>query len=216
MKPKVLPTYLVVDVSNSMTPHQDTLNETLDKLHATLAESPRVSEFAHVSIIAFSTTPQVVVEMTNMERVPAVPEMTCNGVTNYGAAFDLVRERVDIDVPALNAQDKSVLRPAVFFLTDGEPNDSRWKDAFARLVDPAWSRHPHVITYGFGAAPTAVLSKIATKMAFRADAGTDQRTALSEAINSLLNSLVASSSTTSMQIPTSAPGYTAIPLEYMD
>ncbi|MFG1997575.1 VWA domain-containing protein [Spirillospora sp. NPDC048911] len=216
MKPKCLPTYLVVDVSSSMFPHQDMLNRTLDKLHASLTQSPRVSEFAHMSIIAFSTQPQVVIEMTDMEYVPAMPEVMCNGLTNYGAAFDLVRQRIDLDVADLNAQGKAVLRPAVFFLTDGAPSDPGWEQSFQRLIDRTWNRHPHVITYGFGAAPEMVLGKVATKAAFVADGSSDQDAALAAAINSLLNSLVASSQAGEMQIPIRAEGYRTVPLEYMD
>src|SRR4051794_12402803 len=111
MRQKCLPTYLVIDVSTSMSQHEQMLNQTLKKLHSTLANSPRVSEFAHMSIIAFSTQPWVVIEMTDMEYVPGMPEVACDGMTNYGAAFDLVRERIDIDLPALTAQGKAVLRP---------------------------------------------------------------------------------------------------------
>jgi uncharacterized protein YegL len=216
MKQKCLPTYLVIDASYSMTPYQETLNQTLEQLHRTLSESPRVSEFAYMSIIAFSTSAQVVIEMTDMEEIPAMPEVVCNGKTDYRAAFDLVRTRIDVDVPALNAQGKAVLRPAMFFLTDGQPTEPGWEEAFRNLVAPAWKRHPHVITYGFGSVQSDVLSKVATKAAFYAEPGTKHDAALTQAINSLLNSLVASSRAEEMQIPTVADGYRTIPVEYMD
>ncbi|MDA3642425.1 hypothetical protein LZ318_20995 [Saccharopolyspora indica] len=216
MKQKCLPTYVVVDASYSMTPYQDTLNQTLAQLHRKLAGSPRVSEFALMSIIAFSTSAQVVIEMTDMERIPVMPDVVCNGKTDYRAAFDLVRERIEVDVPALNAQGKAVLRPAMFFLTDGQPTEPGWEAAFRELVDPGWKRHPHVITYGFGSVQSEVLSKVATKAAFYAEPGTRNDEALGQAINSLLNSLVASSRSEEMQIPVVAEGYRSIPVEYMD
>jgi uncharacterized protein YegL len=216
MKQKCLPTYLVIDASYSMTPYQETLNQTLEELHRTLAESPRVSEFAYMSIIAFSSSAQVVIEMTDMEEIPAMPEVVCNGQTDYRAAFDLVRTRIDVDVPSLNAQGKAVLRPAMFFLTDGQPTEPGWEAAFRDLVNTAWKRHPHVITYGFGSVQSEVLSKVATKAAFYAEPGTRHNEALTQAINSLLNSLVASSRAEEMQIPTVAEGYRTIPVEYMD
>src|SRR5207244_4491047 len=83
----------------------------------------------------------------------------------------------DTDVAALLAQGRAVLRPAVFFLTDGAPTDPGWEQSFQRLVDKSWARRPHVITYGFGAAPREVLSKVATKAAFLAENGADQDTA---------------------------------------
>lgn len=216
MKQKCLPTYVVIDASQSMIPYQQTLNQTLEQLHRTLADSPRVSEFAYMSIIAFSSAAQLVIEMTDMEEVPEMPEVVCSGTTDYRAAFDLVRARIDVDVPTLNDQGKTVLRPAMFFLTDGRPTEPGWKASFRKLVDPAWKRRPHVITYGFGESQSDVLSKVATTVAFHAQPGTRHDEALAQAINSMLNSLVASSRDEEMQIPTVAEGYRTIPVEYLD
>ncbi len=216
LRQKCLPTYLVVDVSGSMQKHQDGLNRTLKKLHHTLANSPRVAEFAHMSIIAFSTMPWVVIEMVDMEYVTDMPEVLCNGMTNYGDAFDLIKQRIEADIPVLRSAGRAVLRPCVFFLTDGIPSDNEWKAAFDRLTDRSWSRRPHVITYGFGDASEAVLSKVATKAAFIADGTSDEDGALSRAISGLLNSLVASARAEEMMIPTETPGYKSINVEYMD
>jgi uncharacterized protein YegL len=213
---KCLPTYLVVDVSSSMQPHQAALNGILHKLHGALVGSPRVSEFAHMSIIAFSTQPWLVIEMVDMELVDRMPGVMCDGATNYAAVFELIRQRIDIDLPMLNDQGKAVLRPCVFFLTDGEPTDPGWEFAFRRLVDKNWSRRPHVITYGFGSASEAVLSKVATKAAFLADGDGASDEALAIAINSLLNTLVASARSEEMQIPVQTPGYRSIPVEYVE
>ncbi|MFJ8082210.1 VWA domain-containing protein [Streptomyces sp. NPDC096205] len=225
LQQKCLPTYLVIDASTSMKPHESTLNRTLAQLHATISESPRVSEFAHMSLIAFSTEAHLIIEMTDLDRIEVMPEVVCNGLTNYSAAFDLVRSRIETDVDDLRAQGMAVLRPVMFLLTDGAPTDEHWHDAFRRLVDRSWNRYPHVISYGFGAANPDVLGKVATKAAFLAEAGVDQDRALLEALGSLLNSLVASSRAGEMQIPRHAPGFTEQPVsseyltvsaEYMD
>jgi uncharacterized protein YegL len=213
---KCLPTYLVIDVSTSMQPYQAILNRTLDKLHAELVGSPRVSEFAQISIVAFSTKPWVVIDMTDLENVPVMPEVTCSGKTNYGEAFALVRECIERDLPALRAQGLATFRPAVFFITDGEPTDPGWEAAFDRLVDPAWPRHPHVIAYGCGEASDAVLRRIGTKGAFAADGGIGQEEALATAISSLVNSLVASARAEEMRIPEHVPGYRSVGQEYVD
>lgn len=212
-----LPTYLVIDASSSMTPHQGVLNATLARLHQSLAMNPRVSEFAHVCVIAFSTDPHLVIPMTEMDRVPVMPEVICAGSTEYGKAFDLVRQCIETDVSALRTAGWQVLRPAVFFLTDGAPTDRDWKSRFDRLVDPNWSRRPHVIAYGFGAANPQVLRQVYTKMAFLAD-GSDSDSALSEAITSLLNTLISSSERGGLTLPTQTAGFRtiAIDAEYMD
>jgi uncharacterized protein YegL len=216
VRQKCLPTYMVIDASGSMQPYEQQLNQTLAQVHVTLTHSPRISEFAHMSIVAFSSVPQIVIEMTDLENIDVMPEVMCGGATDYGAVFELLRTRIDFDVDQLNAQGFAVLRPAVFLLTDGAPTDKSWYDSFKRLADRSWRRHPHVITYGFGAAPSEVLGKVATKAAFIAETGVDQSAALVAAVSSMLNSLVASSESESLQIPQSAAGYISLPIEYMD
>ncbi|WP_042377490.1 vWA domain-containing protein [Streptacidiphilus melanogenes] len=212
-----LPTYVVIDASSSMKPHEAVLNATLSRLHYNLATNPRVSEFARVSVIAFSTDVHVVIPMSDMEQVPALPEVICGGGTEYGKTFDRLRDCIAEDVKNLRMQNLKVLRPAVFFLTDGAPTDSRWQESFRRLVDKDWSRHPHVIAYGFGGAQREVLEKVATKALFIAD-GSDTESALSSAISGLLNSLIASSNTGEIRIATEVKGfeYVQVAQEYID
>lgn len=216
-KTKCLPTYLVLDTSGSMKEHEQLLNDTLDHLYDSLVASPRVSEFAHISLITFNTQPHLVLEMTDLEEVTALPQLTCNGTTNFGLVFDLVKTRIDHDIPALRDAGKGVLRPAVFLLTDGCPSDEEgWQPRFDELVDRNWKRRPHVITYGFGVAREDVLGKMATKAAFLADSDVQDREALTKVITSLLQTLVASAKADEMLIPTDLPGFVRVPVEYMD
>lgn len=217
-KTKCLPTYLVFDTSGSMEKHTQLLNDTLEFLYNSVVESPRVSEFAHMSIISFNDQADVVVEMTDIQDLQAIPRFTCGGRTSYGAAFNLVRQRIDEDIPKLTASGKGVLRPAVFLMTDGIPTDdeNQWTSAFQNLTAKDWRRHPHVITWGFGNADRTVLSKVATKGAFIADQHTGDKVAITEVIASMVRTLVASAKAEQLQLPTEVEGFTSIPLEYMD
>lgn len=216
-KTKCLPTYLVLDTSGSMKEHEQTLNDTLEHVFDTLIASPRVSEFAYISIITFNTQPHLVLEMTDIEDAPGVPQLACDGMTNYGLVFDLIRSRIDVDVPALNAAGKAVLRPAVFLFTDGFPSDeNEWQARFNELVAPSWRRRPHVITYGFGEARADVLGKMATKAAFLADSRTEDKEALTKTLTSLLQTLVASAKAEELLIPADLPGFIRVPVEYTD
>lgn len=216
-KTKCLPTYLVLDTSGSMKEHEQTLNDTLEHVFDTLIASPRVSEFAYISIITFNTLPHLVLEMTDIEDTPGVPQLACDGMTNYGLVFDLIRLRIDVDVPALNAAGKAVLRPAVFLFTDGFPSDkNEWQARFNELVAPSWRRRPHVLTYGFGEARADVLGKMATKAAFLADSRTEEKEALTRTLTSLLQTLVASAKAEELMIPADLPGFIRVPVEYTD
>lgn len=212
-----LPTYVVIDASSSMKPHEAVLNATLSRLHYNLAVNPRISEFARVSVVAFSTDVHVVIPMSDMEQVPAMPEVICGGRTEYGKAFDRLRQCIEQDVQDLRAQGFGVLRPTVFFLTDGAPTDARWNSSFRDLVQESWPRRPHVIAYGFGSANRSVLEQVATKALFLAN-GSDTESALSGAISNLLNTLIASSQSGTMQISTEVRGfeYVQVPQEYVD
>jgi uncharacterized protein YegL len=212
---KCLPTYLVLDTSGSMNRHTETLNSTLAQLYHTLITSPKVSEFAHLSIITFNDRAHLVLPMTDVDRVPGLPVLSCSGGTSYGAAFRMIRQCIEADVPGLRAAGKEVLRPVVFLLTDGEPLDPDWHEAFLDLVDRQWQRYPNVITYGFGAANPDVLGKVATTAAFLAEGNATDERALSQAISSLVNSLVASAHAEQMQVPQQVPGFTTIPFEYV-
>jgi uncharacterized protein YegL len=214
-KTKCLPVYLVFDTSGSMNAHTQLLNDTLDFFYRSVVESPRVSEFAHISIINFSTNAHVALGMTDVQDIQSLPEFSCDGRTDYGKAFRLIQQQIDHDVPNLNAKGKAVLRPAVFFMTDGVPTDPGWETAFGELVAKDWRRYPHVITWGFGNARQDVLSKIATKGAFIAKQHTGNQQAITEIITSMLRTLVASAKAETLQIPKDVEGFTSLPVEYM-
>ncbi|GAA0955717.1 vWA domain-containing protein [Virgisporangium aurantiacum] len=214
---KCLPTYLVVDTSTSMAEHQDLLNGLVDHLVDAIGNSPRVAEFAHMSIITFNTAPHLVLPMSDIERVDRLPDITCRGATNYGAMFRLLKVRIDADIQELrDSAGRAVLRPAVFILTDGEPTDQAWSTDFGDLTDQQWRRRPHVISFGFGAANPTVLGKIATKAAFLAESAATEQEAIMTMITSLLKSLVASASAAEFTIPTKVDGYERVPIEYVD
>jgi uncharacterized protein YegL len=215
-KTKCLPTYLLLDTSSSMVDHEKTLNETLEHVYLSLVESPRVAEFAHISIITFNTDPHLVLEMTDIEEISAVPALSCGGATNFGSAFDLLNERINIDVPALKSAGMAVLRPAAFLLTDGQPTDTNWAARFSALVDPAWSRRPHVITFGFGDATSEIIGSMATKAAFLAKNNLQEKEALTTMLTTLLNTLVASAPAGELVIPTDLPGFERVPVDYVE
>jgi uncharacterized protein YegL len=214
---KCLPTYLVVDTSTSMAEHQELLNGLVDHLVDAVGNSPRVAEFAHMSIITFNTAPHLVLPMSDMERVDHLPDIACHGATNYGPMFRLLKVRIDTDVQDLrDGAGRAVLRPAVFILTDGEPTDRAWATDFEDLTDQQWRRRPHIISFGFGAANPTVLGKIATKAAFLAETAATERDAIMIMITSLLKSLVASASAAEFTIPSRVDGYERVPIEYVD
>jgi uncharacterized protein YegL len=212
-----LPTYVVLDTSGSMTPHEQLLNDTLMHIYDTIDLAPQVSEFVHLSIISFNNEPHLVTSMTDLDNVTSLPTVTCGGRTNFAPMFRMVRSRIENDVPQLASKGIKVLRPVVFLLTDARPTDrDQWRDALAEVTDNGWKPHPYIITYGFGDASDDVLSSIANVAAFVAEKDISNQGALAGALNSMLNSLVASAKAGELQIPEKVEGYRTIPREYVE
>ncbi|MEU3457696.1 VWA domain-containing protein [Micromonospora sp. NPDC006766] len=216
VKSKVLPTYLVVDTSSSMKPQEQLLNDTVDHVFDVLGNSPRVSEFAHISIVTFNTDTHVVLAMADIDQVSQLPMIRCGGSTNYGRMFQVVKQRIDADIDDLRNLGRAVLRPAVFILTDGAPMDKNWAGDFSALTDKGFRRRPHIISYGFGNANAAVLGKIATKAAYLATEVDNEKEAIVSMLTSLLNTLVTSANSQELRIPDQVDGYTRVPIEYVD
>lgn len=216
-KVKCLPTYILIDTSSSMKPAQDTLNETVESLYDELILDPSICDFAHVSIVTFSTDAHVVLGMTDIQQISALPMLECGGVTNFGRALEAVRGCIDGDVEQLIAVGREVLRPVVFVLTDGQPTDERgylsdaWRTSHAQLVDRAWKRHPNVVPFGFGGATPDVLRDMATipGAAFIAkDPGNTD--SLKTIFATLLNSLVASQQSNELRLPREVDGFVTV------
>lgn len=216
---KGLPAYLVLDTSTSMKPYESLLNTTLIDIYDTLYGTPQISEFIHLSVISFSSTAVVVTPMTDIEELDSLPTVKCDGATNLGPMFRLLRDRITEDVRMLSENGVKVLRPVVFLLTDGEPTDlpaGSWQNELELLRDPNWKQRPNVLTYGFGAAHEAVLKKIANVACYLAEDGAQKNAeAVSDALTSLLNSLVASAKTRQLQVPESVKGYKSVPLDFV-
>lgn len=212
-KKKCLPVYLVVDTSGSMEKHTELLNQTVKRVVTHVADSPKVSEFAHISIITFNAMPHVILEMTSIDDLTRLPKLACTLNTNYGAMFAMVRQCIERDVPKLITTGRGVLRPVVFILTDGAPSDKDWAIQFNALTDKGWKHYPHTVSFGFGDAVGPVLARIGTLRAFKA--AVDDKAAITTMLNTLLHTLVQSAGADGLRVPKHVPGYDTIPDDYM-
>jgi uncharacterized protein YegL len=157
-----LPFYLVVDNSMSMSGAPiDSLNTAMAVFLDTIVENPIIADKARVSVISFSDDARVEVPLTRPAEVVNLPTLRARGGTEFGAAFRLLRERVENDVEELKAAGERVHRPVVFFITDGSPTDPGWERALMELTDREFRAHPTIFAIGFQAAEPAVLQEIA-------------------------------------------------------
>ena len=151
MAQQVLPFYLVCDESGSMDgPPLQAINESLPKIHNEIGSHPAVADKTKFCLIGFSDSAQVLLPLSDLSAVASIPALQVVGGTSYSSAFDLLYDTIADDVQRLKANGDQVFRPAVFFLSDGQPGDN-WEASYKRVTDRGWSLHPNVLAFGFGA-----------------------------------------------------------------
>jgi uncharacterized protein YegL len=216
---QVLPFYLVCDESGSMAGQPlDAINDSLPKIHSEIGSNPVVADKTKFCLIGFSDSAQVLLPMSDLSLISTIPALQVAGGTNYSSAFDLLYDTIAEDVKQLKANGDQVYRPAVFFLSDGQPGDN-WEGAYKRLTDPNWPFHPNVLAFGFGQIDAATLQHVATVRAFIANGTMGPDEALREFAQSLIQSIVNSGSrpaqggALTLAVPDDVPGFTSLPAD---
>jgi uncharacterized protein YegL len=192
----LLPIYLVLDDSGSMTGVLQELNDGLSSLLDGLYADSMAAAKVRLSVLSFSDTVLTHLDMADLRNVGAMPTMKARSTTSYKAAFDEIRSRIDRDVDGLRAQGFGVYRPAVFFLSDGQPTDDdpAWKASLDALRDPGFRRRPNIVAFGIGQADPATIGLVASKpeWGWQAARGVDTGKALVEFFKALTQSVVSS------------------------
>jgi uncharacterized protein YegL len=192
-KGSILLVYFVADESGSMSRNIGELNAGLVELQDALQKQPFAAARVRFSVIGFSDTAFTHLEAADLRSTTWLPTLSAQGLTSYAAAFDELGLRIAVDIPHLKQQGFSVLRPAVFFLTDGQPNaNNNWRAAQAKLLGQPTA--PNIIAFGIGDADAQIVCELATNegYAFKAARGVDTGAALSEFLTSLTQSVISS------------------------
>ncbi|MBB5825613.1 vWA domain-containing protein [Micromonospora carbonacea] len=193
---RVLPVYLVADESASMTPVVDELNAGLQSLHDALLREPLAAAKVRFSIVGFSEDVIVHSALSDLRNETALPQLSVRAGTAYGVAFGLLIDRIPADVRALKREGFAVHRPAVFFLSDGQPTDpGEWEPVYAELVDRERNpTAPNIIACGIGEARAETILHVATRpeFAFVATPGVEVGFAIAEFCTALTRSVIRS------------------------
>ena len=150
----ILPFYLVLDVSYSMVNDMDTVNAAMGKIGLKIAGNSILSDKTRMAIVEFSDNAAVVVPLCDLEQLKTLPVLSAQSGTHYGNAFTLLRSTIESDVRQLMNDDFQVYRPAVFFVSDGEPLDDGWRLAFGDLTSydkkaaVGFKWYPKVVAFG--------------------------------------------------------------------
>lgn len=148
----ILPVYIAVDHSWSMSPGQnnaiDAANSLIPTIVRTCIKNPLADERARFAVIGFNDRAQVVSELARGTNLNMHTFEATNG-TNFSEVFKLLKTQLASDYAALKADGFKVYRPAVFLITDGEPLDDP-SAAFAALTDESFDQRPNLSVFGVG------------------------------------------------------------------
>jgi uncharacterized protein YegL len=186
----------MADESMSMSNHLGELNAGLASLHEALIAEPMAAAKVRFSVLGFSDDVIVRLHLTDLRGENRLPELFSRGATNYSAAFTALLHHIPQDVASLKRDQFQVHRPAVFFLSDGQPNDGgSWQEPHRRLTDRSTTRAaPNIIACGIGDAEPETILEVATHpdFAFVAIEGTQVGSAIAKFCTALTKSIVAS------------------------
>ena len=161
-----MPFYVLCDVSWSMFNDIVRLNEGLQQLVRAIRAEPIVDDVARIAVMSFSDTARVVMPLGQTSE-STLQDLPLEGGTNYSAAFRALKATIDEDIADLKKRGLKVFRPCVFFLSDGEPNDSDWRTAFTTTLTydkehgTGNKNHPIFVPFGFRDAEEADMSFLA-------------------------------------------------------
>jgi uncharacterized protein YegL len=167
---KILPFYLVTDVSASMTGGPlEAVNQIMPAVVDALAETPILADKVRFALIDFGSDAQVRLPLCDpLDDTVTLPSLGIRGLTSFAAAFRLLRTEIESNVRQLKADGFAVHRPAVFFLSDGEPtdDDQEWQDAFHDLTHydrdtkQGFPMYPNVVPCGVAQANPKTMQQL--------------------------------------------------------
>ena len=167
-RPRVMPFYLICDVSLAMRYEMAALNGGLNRLWDAIKGSPALDDTTYVSVMTFSDDAKVAVPLTKVSQYTGgLPAFTHEFSPDYGSAFELLADELAADCNGLRQAGFDVHRPCAYFLTAGEPTDPDWHETFDETLteEPlrlmGLSEPAIIVPFGFRDAPADVLRRLA-------------------------------------------------------
>jgi len=200
----LLPVYVLADESSSMSPYVEELNSGMVSLHEALRSEPMVAAKVRLSVLGFANSVELHLALADLRSEDGLPPLRAGGGTNYQAVFEDLLSRIPQDIATLKASGYQVHRPAVFFLSDGQPNTDNWRKSRQQLTDRSVTpAAPNIIACGVGDVQAETILQVATQpdFAFVSVASTDIGAAIAKFFIALTSSVVQSGRSLSSSNP---------------
>ncbi|GEC09097.1 hypothetical protein SSP24_67520 [Streptomyces spinoverrucosus] len=159
--------YLVVDESLDRA-CLDELQRGLDALHSALSDAPDVSRVLRLGVLGMAATTEQRLSLAEVGPGTRTPLLVGRRGLSYSQAFRTLRPLIGQDVTVVKNDGAQVLRPIVYFLTGGAPDEgAAWRSDYHDLTDTDRNRAaPHLIALGFGRAEAQAVRGVATRPEF--------------------------------------------------
>lgn len=167
---KLLPFYVVIDVSYSMTGENlATASKIMPMVMDAVAKAPILSDKVRFAVVDFADDAQVRLPLCDiLDDGVRLPGLTTRGGTSFSTVFRTLRAEIESNVKQLKADGFLVHRPAVFFISDGEPTEEEtvWKSAFYDLTrydketKTGFSMYPNFVPFGVDDANPKTLQQL--------------------------------------------------------
>ncbi|WP_369032467.1 MULTISPECIES: vWA domain-containing protein [Streptomyces] len=146
----------------------DELNRGLASLHSALSGAPAVSAALRLCVLGMAAATEVRLALDTVLPSTRTPILTGRPGRSYTHVFRTLQALLRQDVALVKTQRTQVLRPIVFLLTGGVPDEGTgWRAPYAELVDQGGeSIAPHLIALGLGGAEASAVRTLATRPEF--------------------------------------------------
>jgi uncharacterized protein YegL len=183
---RVIPVYVVIDVSVSDPGYFQVLNSSFQALPSELASHEDILGAVRLALIGYGGGVDVRMPLNPIAAGSHVPEFAYHDGSDLGVLFDDLYTRIPQDIERLKAQGLTSGRPVVHLLCAAAANqDPRVAQAYQRITDPAAFRyHPILIACGIGRTQPESISRLASHAQLAWVAGPD--TSVSEATSRYL------------------------------
>ncbi|MEV7192127.1 hypothetical protein AB0N81_09975 [Streptomyces sp. NPDC093510] len=159
--------YLVIDESLDRD-CLDELNRGLAALHSALSGTPAVSAALRLCVLGMAAGTELRLPLDTVLPSTRTPVLRERQGLSYEHAFRTLQALLRQDVALVKTQRTQVLRPIVFLLTGGEPDEGPgWDTAYRELVRQEGNPvAPHLIALGLGRAEARAVRTMATRPEF--------------------------------------------------